>query len=82
MSIEESVKAGGWKGEGEVTCSRYIEICKTEYADDICYQIMIPFKNLQLSGSKIVDVFLDDICLIWMGWTRLSVSSESSCTVI
>ena len=32
MTIEEMMKAQGWKVEGEISCSRYIEICKTEFA--------------------------------------------------
>jgi len=52
MTIEESMKAGGWKGEGEVTCSRYIEICKTGYADFLSNDAF----QEGPSGSKIVDV--------------------------
>jgi len=52
MTLEELMKASGWKGDGEVTCSRYIEICKAGYAG------FFPQFTFQEgpSGSKIVDV--------------------------
>ena len=53
MTLEHAMKSYGWKGEGEVNCSRYIEICKTEFL--VNYFSNDTFQEGP-SGSKVVDV--------------------------
>ena len=54
MTIEEMMKAQGWKVEGEIICSRYcIEICITMFSNDAFQETPSGWKTVDVSGRDI-----------------------------